>query len=129
MDYVSTLDNIFSKLIDDIGYIYIDSDRKLRYVQKNGKLRIRNIYFDLKQGGFIKYSTVRNNKKVIMKLTEYQAQGNLLCFVPTEEGYLVRVINKYGELIYKQYIKFFDKLNRLQMWFMKKRYPELALDS
>jgi hypothetical protein len=128
MSYVDTLGSVFNGLLDDIGYIYKSSDQKLYIVQKQGKKRIRNIYFDLKQGGFIKYTTIKNNKKVILKLSEYEAQGNLLCFIPIEEGYLVRIFNKYGELIYKQYIKFFDKISRLKLWYYKKMYPELALD-
>lgn len=128
MGYLSILESIFNRLINDIAYIYKSSDQKLYIVQKSGKQRIRNIYFDIKSGAFIRYTTVMNNKKVIMKLNEYQSQSNLLCFIPFEEGYRVRVYNKYGELVYKQQIKFYDKLNKLQLWFMKRRYPELALD-
>jgi hypothetical protein len=129
MDYIATLESIFSRLIDDIGYIYIDDEQKLRVVQKSGKYRIRNIYFDIKEGSFIKYTTIRNNKKVLMKLREYQSQHNLICFIPDKEGYRVRVYDKYGELLYKQYIKFFNKLGKLRLWWMKTRYPELVLDS
>jgi hypothetical protein len=128
LNYVEHLSGIFNRLIDDIGYIYIDSEQHLRIVQKNGKIRIRNIYFDIKEGQFIKYSTIRNNKKVLMKLTEYQGRGELICFIPDPEGYKVRVYNKYGELIYKQRIKFFDKVGRLNLWYLKRKYEELVLD-
>jgi hypothetical protein len=128
MDYIEHLSSIYNRLIDDIGYIYIDSEQHLYITQKTGKIRIRNIYFDLKEGQFIKYSTIRNNKKVLMKLSEYQGRGDLICFIPITEGYRVRVFNKYGELIYKHRIKFFDKLNRLSLWYLRRRYEDLVLD-
>jgi hypothetical protein len=129
MDYVDTLDKVFSRLVEDIGYIFVDDEGHLKVAQKSGLIRIRNIYFDIKEGHFIKYSTIRRNKHALMKLKEYQSQGKLLCFIPTDSGYRVRVYDKYGELIYKNTIKFFDKLGLIRTWLMKKRYEELCLDA
>jgi len=129
LDYLDILDKTFSRLIDNIGYIYTDREGRLKIVQKDKPpLRLRSMYFDFKRGEFIHYKTILANKNIISKLREY-ADSNLVCFAKISNGFEVKVYNKYGELIYKNYIKLFDETNRLTRWYLSKRYPDLVLDN
>lgn len=128
--YLDRLLKIFDKLENEIAYLKVDNvHREVKYIQqtKTGTniVRLGTIFYDFIKGGFIKYSTILHNKEVLSKLQNYKEE--LITLKKYEYGFEVRVYNISGELIYHQYIRFFDKTRWYQRLYLARKFPELML--
>jgi len=125
INLINILNSIFSKLEDSIAYL--DSSEGLIYRQKNRSIRITDVYIKILFNNFIKRSTIEKNKEILNKLMTLQLD-NLIAIEILDNGFLFRVYNKLGNLIYMQKILLYDKCNRLLKYILRKKYPELVLD-
>lgn len=127
MDYIKKLTDLFNKLNDNVAYLSKDKSG-WAYHQKGNTVSLGDMYFDFQHGSFIKYSTIIKNKEILGKLIDYQYNNLLISFLKIEEGFEVKVYDKFGLLVYKEYFKFFNNINWLGKWRLKHLYPELVLD-
>jgi hypothetical protein len=130
-DYLNKLLKIFDQLDNQIGYLKINPSRnQIKYIQQSTSgtkvISISHLFYDFVEGGFIRHDTIANNKLVISKLLNYNDE--LILLKKYKYGYEVRVYNIIGELIYHQYIRFYDRTRWYQKWYLTKRFPELVLN-
>jgi hypothetical protein len=128
MDYIEKLGKLFNQLDDNIAYLCLTKAGWI-YRQKDKVIMLPEIYYDLTESNFIKYSTISKNKEILSKLSEYREQNQLISFIKTETGFKVEVYNKFGDLIYRQFINFYDKVGFLLRWRLRSKYPELILNN
>jgi hypothetical protein len=128
-NYISKLLKIFDSMtIDQIAYLdYNPNSSVNRYIQDSNITKFSNIYFNFKKSGFLKWSTVRENRVSLSKLLTYQ--NELIGLTYLDNALEFRVYNKVGELIDRRIVRFIDNVNRLTYYFLIKRHPNLVLSS
>jgi hypothetical protein len=128
-NYISKLLKIFDSMtVDQIAYLdYNPKSSVNRYIQDSNITKFSNIYFNFKKSGFLKWSTIRENRVSLSKLLTYQ--NELIGMTYLDNALEFRVYNKVGELIDRRIIRFIDNVNRLTYYFLIKRHPNLVLSS
>lgn len=126
-EYIEKLLKIFDSMtIDQIAYLdYNPRGNVIRYIQDNNITKFTNLYFNFTESGFIKWSTVRDNRESLSKLLNYRDE--LITFSKYKYGFEFRVYNRLGEIVDRRFIRFIDKVNFITKFFLTRRHPNLAL--
>ena len=121
------LSNIFDNLNPDIAYLAICNDG-YEYRQINKTSKIDYLNFDLPKSAFLSYKDIIKNKEVLAKIIDYMNDKQIFISMTIYKyGYEVRVYNKFGHLIYHQFIKLVSTYNIFITSYYSKKFPELTL--